>query len=66
VIEVVLDERDNLDRALRRFRRQLLRSGLLQDMKRKRFYLKPSEARKLKAEAARRRVRKARRRGGRP
>jgi len=40
------------------------KSGLLQDLRRKRYYLKPSQARQLKAAAARRRARAGRRRSG--
>jgi small subunit ribosomal protein S21 len=41
----------------------MLRSGLFKDMKKKRFYEKPSEARKRKEADARRRNARARRRG---
>jgi small subunit ribosomal protein S21 len=47
---------------LKQFRRKMLRSGLFKDMKKKRFYEKPSEARKRKAADARRRNARARRR----
>ncbi len=55
MIEVTLGENDRLDWALKQFRRKLIRSGLLKDLKKRRFYEKPSEARKRKAAAARRR-----------
>ncbi len=62
MIEVKLSESDRLDWALKQFRRKLIRSGLFRDIKRKRFYEKPSEARKRKSAAARRRNARARRR----
>lgn len=62
MVEVILDENDRLDWALKQFRRKLIRSGLFKDMKKRRFYEKPSEARKRKAAAARRRNARARRR----
>ncbi|HEX6589763.1 MAG TPA: 30S ribosomal protein S21 [Longimicrobiales bacterium] len=62
MVEVVLDENDRLDWALKQFRRKLIRSGLFKDMKKRRFYEKPSEAKKRKAAAARRRNARARRR----
>jgi small subunit ribosomal protein S21 len=62
VIEIQLAENDRLDWALKQFRRKMLRSGLFKDMKRKRFYVKPSEARKLKDKMASRRKHKDRQR----
>ncbi|MFW6205874.1 MAG: 30S ribosomal protein S21, partial [Gemmatimonadota bacterium] len=62
MVEVVLSENDRLDWALKKFRRKMLRSGRFKDMKKKRYYEKPSEARKRKAAAARRRNARARRR----
>ncbi len=62
MIEVKLDENDRLDWALKQFRRRMIRSGLFKDMRRKRFYEKPSEARKAKAKAAERRRHKDRKR----
>jgi small subunit ribosomal protein S21 len=61
MIEVTLGENDRLDWALKQFRRKLIRSGLLKDLKKRRFYEKPSEAKKRKAAAARRRGARSRR-----
>ena len=46
MIEVTLGENDRLDWALKQFRRKMIRSGLLKDLKKRRFYEKPSEAKK--------------------
>jgi small subunit ribosomal protein S21 len=62
MVEVWLGENDRLDWALKQFRRKMKRSGLIRDMKKGRYYEKPSEARKRKQAAARRR--KARRARG--
>lgn len=62
VVEIELAETDRLDWALKQFRRKMIRSGLFKDMRRKRFYEKPSEARKAKAKAAERRRHKDRKR----
>jgi small subunit ribosomal protein S21 len=62
MVEVILSENDRLDWALKQFRRKVIRSGLLKELKKRRFYEKPSEARKRKAAAARRRNARARRR----
>lgn len=62
MVEIQLAEYDRLDWALKQFRRRMLRSGIFKDMKRKRFYVKPSEARKAKDKAAERRRHKDRKR----
>jgi small subunit ribosomal protein S21 len=55
MVEVKLEEGDRIEWALKSFKRKVLRSGVLKDLRRKRHYVKPSEARQLKSEAARRR-----------
>lgn len=60
MVEIELGENDRLDWALKQFRRRLIRSGIFKDMRRKRFYEKPSEARKAKSKAAQRRRHKDR------
>lgn len=62
MVEIQLEESDRLDWALKQFRRRMIRSGMFKDMRRKRFYEKPSEARKAKAKAAERRRHKDRKR----
>ena len=57
MIEVKLEEGDRLEWALKAFKRKMLKSGILKDLRKKRYYIKPSEARQLKAAAARRRKR---------
>ncbi len=52
---VILNESDRLEWAIKHFRRQVQRSGILRDVKKKRFYVKRSTAKRLKAAAARRR-----------
>ncbi len=61
MVEVILSENDNLDWALRRFRRRVIRSGLMRDMKKHRYYEKPSVSKRRKAKAAARRRARARR-----
>lgn len=65
MVEIELLETDRLDWALKQFRRKMIRSGLFKDMRRKRHYEKPSEARKLKDKAAERRRHKDRKRAAR-
>ncbi|HEX5724938.1 MAG TPA: 30S ribosomal protein S21 [Longimicrobiaceae bacterium] len=65
MVEIQLAENDRLDWALKQFRRRMIRSGMFKDMRRKRFYEKPSEARKGKEKAAERRRHKDRKRAAR-
>lgn len=65
MVEIQLEENDRLDWALKQFRRKMIRSGLFKDIRRKRFYEKPSEARAAKAKAAERRRHKDRKRAAR-
>lgn len=55
--EVILGDDDRLDWAIKHFRRKVQRSGVLKDLRKKRFYLKPSDAKRKKAQAAERRRR---------
>ena len=56
--EVLLGESDSVDRALKLFRRKLVKEGLFKELRRRRHYLKPSAARSLKIAASRRRKRR--------
>ena len=53
--EVRVKENESLDSALRRFKRQCARSGILAEVRKREHYEKPSVRRKKKAEAARNR-----------
>lgn len=53
--EVRVKEGENLDSALRRFKRQCQRSGVLAELRKREHYEKPSVKRKKKSEAARKR-----------
>ena len=46
--EVKLKENESLDNALRRFKKQCARSGILTEVKRREHYEKPSVKRKYK------------------
>ncbi len=65
-MEVIVQEGDNLERALRKFKRKVQRSGLYSELRKRRFYEKPSAQRKRKKEAAIRRERRRQRRDGKP
>ena len=51
--EVRIRENESLESALKRFNRQCARSGVLQEVRKREHYEKPSVKRKKKAEAAR-------------
>ena len=53
--EVRIRENESLDSALKRFKRQCARSGVLPEVRKREHYEKPSVKRKKKAEAARKR-----------
>lgn len=57
MIDIQLAEGDSVERALRALKKQVVRSGLLKELRRRRHYIKPSEARQLKMAAAKRRAR---------
>ena len=52
--EIHLTETDRLEWALKAFKKQMQKSGILATLRRKRHYTKPSEARQLKSKAAQR------------
>ncbi|NLY68155.1 MAG: 30S ribosomal protein S21 [Tissierellia bacterium] len=52
--EIRVRENETLDSALRRFKRQCARSGVLAEYRKREHYEKPSVRRKKKSEAARR------------
>ena len=61
MVEVTVKNGEQLERALRRFKKKWERAGVLKDVKRKMFYIKPSdEHRAAKKKAIRRRIRFAR------
>ena len=53
--EVKLKDGESLDSALRRFKRQVARTGVLAELRKREHYEKPSVKRKKKSEAARKR-----------
>ena len=53
--EIRVKDNESLDNALRRFKRQCAKSGVLQEVRKREQYEKPSVKRKKKSEAARKR-----------
>lgn len=53
--EVKVGENESLESALKRFKRKCARAGVLQEIRKREHYEKPSVTKKKKAEAARKR-----------
>jgi small subunit ribosomal protein S21 len=59
--EVVLNEGESLESALRRFKRKVQQEDIIKDVKKHSFYLKPGEKKRIKQALARKRLRKKQR-----
>ena len=55
VSQVRIKENESLENALRRFKRATVRDGVIQEVRKREHYEKPSVKRKKKSEAARKR-----------
>lgn len=53
--EIRVKDNESLDSALRRFKRSCAKAGVIQEVRRREHYEKPSVKRKKKSEAARKR-----------
>lgn len=53
--QVRVKDNESLDNALRRFKRQTAKDGVIQEVRKREHYEKPSVKRKKKSEAARKR-----------
>jgi ribosomal protein S21 len=61
-MKIIRRDGEGFDEFFARYRRSLANSGILKDAKRHRFFISPSESRRLKRAAAERRRRKRSRR----
>ncbi len=61
--QILVGENESLENALKRFKRKVQKDGIIADIKKKEEYVKPSVAKKLKSENARKRARKEARTG---
>ena len=57
--KTIVREKESLDDALRRFKREVSRSGTLMEVRKREYYQKPSVTRKRKRLAARQNGRKS-------
>jgi len=60
--EVIIQEGESLENALRRFKRKVQQEDIIKEIKKHSFYLKPGERKRAKAALARKRARKKQRR----
>jgi len=58
VSEVRVKENESLDSALKRFKRNCAKDGVLSDLRKKEYYQSPSVKRRKKSEAARKNMNK--------
>jgi small subunit ribosomal protein S21 len=56
--EVIINEGESLESALRRFKRKVQQEDIIKDVKKHSFYLKPGEKKRIKQALARKRLRK--------
>jgi len=60
--EVVIQDGESLENALRRFKRKVQQEDIIKEIKKHSFYLKPGEKKRAKEALARKRARKKMRR----
>ncbi len=60
VAEVIVQEGETLESALRRFKRKVQQEDIIKEIKKHSYYMKPGEKRRLKQALARKRNRKKR------
>lgn len=50
--KTILKPNESIEEALRRFKREVSKAGNLQEAKKRQFYVKPSDAKKMKKQEA--------------
>jgi len=58
LVGITLQETENIDRALKRFKKKYERSGILKEFKKRTFYTKPSVEKRMNRIKAKRRASK--------
>jgi small subunit ribosomal protein S21 len=58
--EIYISEGETVESALKRFKRKVLQEDIIKEIKRRSFYLKPGQKKRLKSKLARKRNRKKR------
>jgi len=62
LVGIILSDNENIDRALKRFKKKYERSGVLKEFKRRQYFVKPSIENRLERIKAKRRAYKERKR----
>ncbi len=60
MVEIKVRNHENLERALRRFKKKFEKAGTLKDIKKNAYYVKPSENRRMKRAKSAKRMKKLR------
>lgn len=60
MVGINVQENENIDRALKRFKKKYERSGVLKEFKKRTFFVKPSMEKRMEKIKARRRAHKER------
>lgn len=55
---IIVKKDESIDSALRRFKKEMVKSGTIQEVRKRRYYIAPSAKRRLKHEAAMKRIKK--------
>jgi len=56
--EVIINDGESMESALRRFKRKVQQEDIIKDVKKHSFYMKPGEKKRIKQALARKRLRK--------
>jgi small subunit ribosomal protein S21 len=56
MVGIIINENENIDRAIRRFKKKYERSGILKEVKKRAYFTKPSVQKRLKKIKAVRRL----------
>ncbi len=59
MVGIIIQENENIDRAIRRFKKKYERSGILKEVKKRAYFTKPSVKRRMKKIKAIRRSQRA-------
>ena len=55
---IIVRENESIESAVRRFKKQVTKEGVLQELRRREFYVAPAEKRRRKSELARKKLKK--------
>ncbi|MFQ6617590.1 MAG: 30S ribosomal protein S21 [Fidelibacterota bacterium] len=59
MVQVLVGKNEPLERALKRFKKKYEKAGILKDIKKNSYYIKPSQQRRMKRSKAEKRARRS-------